>query len=113
MIRLFALAALAGLLTVFSLGCRTSHLGPNTGDSYRAAFNKQVEAAEGSDDEAPSLSADDAKHAMKVHATGEDKPSSPATLGAPSLSLPSGMSSSTAGGGKWPGASGNIKLEAK
>lgn len=114
MTRLFAIAAALGLLIVFSLGCRQAHLGPNAGDSYRAAFAKQIEAAEAEDDDAPELSAEDAKQTLRVHQTGEDKAGPGAVAPAPGMGgMGTPAPSTTSSGGKWPGASGNIQLEAK
>ncbi len=107
-----ALAALALAIAGNLMGCRTAHLGPDTGRAYRAAFQAQEEAGQNS--QGPTLSAADADRVLEVRAHGA-KGSKPATAGGTSgLPTPSlGGGTATMGGGAWPGASGNITLDAK
>lgn len=93
-------------------GCRIHHLGADHGKAYYKAMEDQG-AGDGSTEPAP-MTADDAKRTMRVHRTGEDKDEgrssgATATIPVPSVSTSSG----SMGGGKWPGAGGNIHLEAK
>ncbi len=107
------------LATLFAIGgCRTTHLGQDTaGYAYKNAMRLQ---AQGDDAvEAPTLSADDAKQILQVQKTG--KADGSATTTSVPLVTPMTLTStpsSTAGGnsggsGMWPGATGNIVLEAK
>ncbi len=97
----------------FMVGCRVHHLGDSHGKAYHEALNEQA-AGEGKVDPTP-MSATDAKRVMRVHATGEDKGGDKAGSST-TTTIPSPMSSTSSGslgGGKWPGSSGNINLEAK
>lgn len=110
-----ALTALALAVAGNLMGCRTAHLGPDTGRAYRAAFAAQTEAGEKS--QGPTLSAADADQVLDVHAHGA-KGAKGAKGGAtgPVGGLPSpslGGSSDGMSGGAWQGASGNISLDAK
>ena len=96
--------------------CRTTHLGQDTaGFTYKNAMRLQ---AEGDDSvEPPTLSADDAKLVLEVHKTGEAKGAQttnvPLVTPMAMTSTSSGTSGTSAGAGLWPGATGNIVLEAK
>ena len=107
------------LATLFAIGgCRTAHLGQDTaGYAYKNAMRLQ---AQGDDAvEPPTLSADDAKQVLQVQKTGKAD-SSNATTSVPLMtpmtltSTPSAPAGGASGSsGMWPGASGNIVLEAK
>lgn len=108
------------LATLFAIGgCRTTHLGQDTaGYAYKNAMRLQ---AQGDDAvEAPTLSADDAKQILQVHKTGEADGNAATTASVPlvtPMTLTSSPSASSSGtgttSGAWPGATGNIVLEAK
>lgn len=103
-----ALAALALAVLGSSVGCRSEHLGKDTGRAYRAALEAQAEPKS----EGPSLSADDAARVMNTHSDSKGKKSGDgaAPTATPTAPISSGSLSS---GGAWPGATGNISLEAK
>jgi hypothetical protein len=107
-----AASALALAVAGALVGCRAAHLGPDTGDSYRAAIAAQ--RAADSPEGGPELSAADARQILHVHRTGDAKPGGAATstggatLAPPVIGAPGG-----AGGAGWPGATGGITLEAK
>jgi hypothetical protein len=107
-----AASALALAVAGALVGCRAAHLGPDTGQSYRAAIAAQ--RAADSPEGGPALSATDAKQVLQVHRTGEAKAggngttTGGATMAPPVLGAPAG-----AGGAGWPGATGGITLEAK
>ncbi len=107
-------SALALSLGSLGAACRTQHLGPNTGESYRNAFEDQHAGEAGDDDQV--LTAEDAKNVMRAHnATDGKKGASGKAYSAP-IALPLGSSTSGGGGGgggQWQGAQGNIQLEAK
>jgi hypothetical protein len=100
-----AVAALALAVLGSSIGCRNDHLGADTGRAYRKAFEQQAEPKS----EGPALSADDAARVMQVHTEGKSKKSSDGSAPAATPAISSGSLSS----GAWPGATGNISLEAK
>lgn len=102
-----ALAALALAVLGSSVGCRSEHLGKDTGRAYRAALEAQAEPKS----EGPSLSADDAARVMNTHSDSKGKKSGDGAA-APATSAPI-SSGSLSSGGAWPGATGNISLEAK
>lgn len=106
-----ALAALALAVTGAALGCGGHHLGPDTGRAYDEALAGQ-RASQPKD--APGLDADDARRVMHVHRNGGQGKGDGASA-APTPAPISGalMSSDGALGGAWPGADGNITLEAK
>ncbi len=110
-----AVTALALAIAGNLMGCRTAHLGPDTGRAYRAAFAAQTESGE--KNQGPTLSADDADHVLDVHAHGAKgaKGAQSSTASAGGLPTPSlgGGGSDSASGGAWQGASGNISLDAK
>lgn len=101
-----AVTALALALLGSSIGCRSEHLGKDTGRAYRQAFEQQAEPK----GEGPALSADDATRVMHTHSEGKGKKSSDGAS-APAAAAP--MSSGSLSSGAWPGATGNISLEAK
>jgi hypothetical protein len=102
---LFALAVGASLL-----GCRTPHLGDDTGKSYRKAMAAQTDhAAEAT---GPALSADDARAVVTVHRSGA-KPTTGGSTPSGGMTTTTSTSSSSSGGAAWPGATGPISLEAK
>jgi hypothetical protein len=105
---LMAALALALAVAGTQIGCRTAHLGPDTGTAYFEAIAAQRESQAAQ----PAMSAHDAKHVLHVHRTGETKAEASSGTGALITPMPLGTTSS-GGGGMWPGASGNIQLEAK
>ncbi len=113
--KLACLLFASGMAVAGLTGCRTTHLGADTaGHAYRAAFAAQ----RAGDDtvEPPALDADDARQVLSVHRTGKpdkDTDSSSSTTMLVPTTLTSGGSSSGSSGGSWPGATGNISLEAK
>ena len=107
-----ALLALALAVTGALLGCRTQHLGDDTGQAYDRAFAVQAKA--GGEDTA-GIDADDARQVMTVHRHGPQKADGAATT-ATGVAPVSGNTSGSGNidmGGAWPGAEGNITLEAK
>lgn len=106
---LMAAAALALAVAGTQIGCRTAHLGDDTGRAYFEAIAAQRESQAAS----PAFSARDAHQVLHVHRTGETEgEGSTQAAGALIAPVPLSSSSSSSGGG-WPGASGNIQLEAK
>ncbi|HUH01005.1 MAG TPA: hypothetical protein VML75_03355 [Kofleriaceae bacterium] len=101
-----AVAALALALLGSTIGCRSEHLGKDTGRAYRQAFEQQAEPK----GEGPALSAEDATRVMHAHSEGKAKKSGDGTS-APAATP--AMSSGSSSSGAWPGATGNISLEAK
>jgi hypothetical protein len=103
---------LAFALSMPLVGCRTVHLGKDTTKAYDNAMQLQRKGA--SDEDGPALSAADAHGVLRAHRgvkrTGSSASSAPTLLLAPPV-LNSGPA--RGGGGQWPGASGNINLEAK
>jgi len=115
---LVAGCATAALL--LAAGCRTTHLGQDTaGYTYKNAMRLQEQGDDAV--EPPTLSADDAKAVMQVQRTGKAEGSNATTTSTPIItpltmtSAPAGTSGAPAGAGAgmWPGATGNIVLEAK
>lgn len=109
--RLITLGLASALALSIGAACRTQHLGPNTGDKYRAAFEQQREAEPGEND--VEFTADDARSVLRAHHATDGKPGASVSSGTapgPAPSLGSGASMST---GKFEGAQGNISLEAK
>jgi len=102
-----ALIALGLAVLASQLGCRTTHLGEDTGVAYRQAVADQAAAGERSP--GPALSADDAQQVMSVHRSGPKPAGSPAAAGASG----SGSSTPSISTSTWPGAAGSIQLEAK
>ena len=90
-------------LAVFA-GCRTQHLGPDTGVAYRTAFAAQRES---DPEQAPTFTADDAK-AARSRERAANKPAAEIPTSA-SILMPAPTSSTTS----WQGAKGAINLEAK
>jgi len=115
MTRLSTVTYVATLIVgaVLLFGCRVHHLGDNHGKAYHNAVEQQAQT-EGTVEPTP-MSADEAKSVMRVHITGEDKGGNKgASMTSGSVNVPtSSNSSGSLGGGKWPGSSGNINLEAK
>ena len=105
---LMAAAALALAVAGTQIGCRTAHLGSDTGQAYHEAIAAQRESQAAQ----PAMSAHDARTVLDVHRTGESDGESGESAGALIAPVPISTSSS-GGGGTWPGASGNIQLEAK
>ena len=110
-------AALAALLLAVSAAalsaCRTTHLDTDHGRTYHEAFDRQ---ASGDDaDQAPALSADDAKQVLHVHVHGKDGKNAGADSSGDgsSMTAPAAMNTESISTGAWPGASGNITLDAK
>jgi hypothetical protein len=104
------LACLPFGLAAALTACRTNHLGNDTaGHAYRAALDAQRRGDETVTP--PALSAQDAKRVISVHETGDTKAAGSSSGGLATTALPSAPLST--GGGSWPGASGNITLEAK
>jgi hypothetical protein len=101
---LFALAVGASLL-----GCRTPHLGDDTGKSYRKAMAAQAD--HGAEATGPALSADDARAVVTVHRSGVKPTTGGSTTSG--MTTTTSTSSSSSGGAAWPGATGPISLEAK
>ena len=115
MTRLSVVACVATLIigAFFMFGCRIHHLGDDHGRAFHRAVDQQAQT-EGSVEPTP-MSAEDAKSVMRVHRTGEDKGGSTSgSMTTTNTTVPtSSTSSGSLGGGKWPGSSGNIQLEAK
>ena len=107
--RILTLAVAGVLALAVGAACRTQHLGSNTGDSYRNAFEDQRTSEPTPDD--PAMSADDAKNVLRTHNAADGKKGA-ATMGGTSSGAPS-VGSTSMSGGKWDGAQGNIQLEAK
>jgi len=109
-----ALTALALAVAGNLMGCRTAHLGPDTGRAYRAAFAAQAEAGEKT--QGPTLSAADADQVLDVRAHGAKAAKGSARGATGPVGLPApGLGGGEVGtsGGSWQGASGNITLDAK
>ena len=93
------------LLIVLAAGCRHKHLGPDVGVAYREAFATQEQSEPTQE---PTFGADVA------HGTvGARKGGKPAGSGATEAIVVPMSSTSTSSSGAWPGAGGNISLEAK
>lgn len=90
-------------------GCRVQHLGPHTGTAYKQAFADQADSESAAGPTA--MSATDAKAVMRAH-HGDSTESASAGGGVPAMSF-GGAAVPQAAGGAWPGATGNISLEAK
>ena len=102
----------AGLALLFATGCRTAHLGKNTGTAYEDAFEKQRDGDAETD--GPQMSADDAKQVLRSHRGGAESADSATTsLVTPVPLMTTTSGGSVGGGASWPGAAGNIVLEGK
>jgi hypothetical protein len=111
------IAAVAALLLAVSAAalsaCRTTHLGPNHGRLYHEAFDRQASGEDA--DHPPALTAEDAKQVLHVHAHGKDgKDGKNGSNGASGSGLAApAMNTDSISSGSWPGAGGNITLDAK
>ena len=93
---------------LFLIACRTAHLGPDTNEAARAAWEAQRESAP---QKTPTFGAEDAR-AINAARRAEKGKAGASTAAAPgSISLPSG--SAIGATGAWPGAQGSMSLEAK
>lgn len=92
------------LISLFLVGCRKTHLGPDTGVAYRAAFSAQRDS---DPERKPTFRAADAK-ATAAARRGDKKPAATAATSSSTITVPMGD-----GGGAWQGAQGPISLEAK
>ena len=95
------------LLIVLAAGCRHPHLGPDTGVAYRVALAPQRESEPTVE---PTFGADVATGTLAARKGGKQGGST-AAAAPEALVVP--MTSSTSSSGAWPGATGNISLEAK
>jgi hypothetical protein len=93
--------------------CRTQHLGADTNVASREAWAAQRES---DPEKTPTFTSDDAKRTNSVRRGEQKQPGTPSVSAGAAL-LPAAIMSSTGsnggGGGAWPGAKGNISLEAK
>jgi hypothetical protein len=91
-------------------GCRHTHLGDDTGNTYRRAIAAQRD----SNTEAPQpLDADDADKVMRVRRGDKADRKTKSGGGVTVLSTSSASGPVDDSGGSWQGASGNIRLDAK
>ena len=88
-------------------GCRTTHLGADTGVAYRAAFDAQRRS---DPERTPTFGADDAKLA-RARARGEG--TKPAAAPASASILMPAPTTASGNSGAWQGATGKMSLEAK
>ncbi len=94
--------------TAFAVAaCRHQHLGPDTGVAYREALDAQRESEPSRE---PTFGADVAHGTMAARKGGKGAGSSSTPAASEALVVPM---TSTSSSGAWPGASGNISLEAK
>jgi hypothetical protein len=105
-----AVAALCLAVAGALVGCRTTHLGHNTGEAYRAALEAQRTAD--TPGGGPELSAEDARMVLQVHRTGEAKGAASGASG-PGLGAVPGLLPGGGTAGSWPGAEGGINPEDK
>lgn len=91
--------------------CRTKHLGPDTNTASREAWAAQRQSEP---ENTPAFNADDAHRTNSVRRGEQKQPGSPTVTSGAAL-LPGAIMTTTGGGGTgaWPGAKGNISLEAK
>ncbi|MDX2090214.1 MAG: hypothetical protein SFX73_20310 [Kofleriaceae bacterium] len=91
--------------------CRTRHLSPDTNVASREAWAAQRQS---DPEKTPTFGADDAKRTNAVR-RGDPKQGGGTTVTSGAALLPGAIMSTTNGGGagQWPGAKGNITLEAK
>jgi hypothetical protein len=113
------LATAAFALAIAStVGCRSPHLGDDTGRAYRQAVVRQANA---DGESVPNLSATDAKNVLETHRDPRGERQAPmkatsfssVTPAVTSSSSSSSGGSGNSGGGSWDGASGNIRIQAK
>lgn len=99
---------LATLALLLVPACRIAHLGKDHGVAFHGAREAQRTSDPG---RTPTFGADDAKGTLAARRDaggGDDGAAAPASLVVP---MPAPTSSSSSGA--WPGATGNITLEAK
>jgi hypothetical protein len=96
------------LLIVLVAGCRHKHLGPDVGVAYREAFATQEESEPTAE---PTFGADVA-HGTLGARKGAKAAGASSSGSSEAIVVPM-STTSTSSSGAWPGASGNISLEAK
>jgi hypothetical protein len=104
----FQLSLLLGL-ALGAAGCRHAHLGDGTGRAYQAALDAQRASAPA---DVPSFDADHARAVLAAR-RGKADGATAAAGGAPAIALPLSAPGSAGATGSWPGATGNITLEAR
>jgi hypothetical protein len=115
--RTLSLSLSLSLLVALALGatgCRRAHLGDDTGRAYRDALAAQRDGAPAA---APTFDAGHARDALAARrgkASGGGAPAAgPSTITLPMPAAGGAGGAGGASGGAWPGATGNITLEAK
>lgn len=94
------------LISLLLVGCRKTHLGPRTGDAYRAGFAAQRDSEP---ERTPAFRAADAKATMAARRGDKKAGGSSSTTSSSSSTVTVPMGD----GGAWQGAQGPITLEAK
>jgi hypothetical protein len=95
------------LLIVLAAGCRHKHLGPDVGVAYREAFATQEQSEPTQE---PTFGADVAHGTLGARKGGK---AAGASSGSSEAIVVPMSTTTTSSSGAWPGASGNISLEAK